>query len=99
MPESAAVVKSRKWLVFCSESKVYMDTTTILTEIGKLPVAEQVVLVQRVWDGIADSDTPLELTDVQRAEISRRSAELDANPDIAVPWEEVKRSLEERHRG
>ena len=76
-----------------------MDTAAILTEIGKLPVEDQIVLVQRVWDAIADSDTPLELTDAQKAEINRRSAELDANPDIAVPWEEVKRSLQERRRG
>lgn len=76
-----------------------MDTTAILTEIGKLPVEDQVELVQQVWDAIADSDTPLELTDAQKAEISRRSAELDANPDIAVPWDEVKRSLKERRRG
>ena len=62
-----------------------MDTTAILSEIEKLPVEQQVVLVQRVWDSMA--------------EIRRRSAELDANPDIAIPWEEVKRSLEDRRRG
>ena len=76
-----------------------MNTTSILTEIGKLPVDDQVVLVQRIWDRIADSDTPLELTDAQKAELNRRSAELDANPDMAIPWEEVKRSLEQRRRG
>ena len=76
-----------------------MDITAILTEIGKLPVEDQIVLVQRVWNAIADSDVPLKLTDAQKAEISRRSAELDANPDMAVPWEEVKRSLTERRRG
>jgi putative addiction module component (TIGR02574 family) len=77
---------------------VNVDTTAILIEIGKLPVEDQIVLVQRVWDAIADSDTPLELTDAQKAEISRRSAELDANPDMAIPWEEVRRSLKERRR-
>ena len=87
----------QEFVVFYSEAN--LDTTAILTEIGKLPVEEQVVLVQRVWDAIANSDTPLELTDAQKAEISRRSGELDANPDIAVPWEEVKRSLKERRRG
>ncbi len=75
-----------------------MDTTAILTEIGRLPVEDRIELVQRVWDAIADSDTPLELTDAQKAEIRCRSAELDANPDIAVPWEEVKRSLVKRRR-
>ena len=81
------------------ESMVSVNTTSILTEIGKLPVEDQVVLVQRIWDSIADSNTPLELTDAQKTELSRRSAELDANPDIAVPWEEVKRSLDERRSG
>ena len=82
-----------------SEPMVTVNTTSILAEIGKLPVEDQVVLVQRIWDGIADSNTPLDLTDAQKAELSRRSAELDANPDIAVPWEEVKRSLDERRNG
>ena len=89
LPESA---------ILYSESNVNMDTTAILTEIGKLPVEDQIVLVQQVWDAIADSDTPLDLTDAQKAEISRRSAELDANPDLAIPWDEVKRSLNERCR-
>jgi putative addiction module component (TIGR02574 family) len=86
-------------VVLNSELNVNMDTAAILTEIGKLPIEDQIVLVQRVWDAIGDSETPLELTDAQKAEIHRRSAELDANPDIAVPWEEVKRSLKERRRG
>ena len=76
-----------------------LDTQARTDVGGKLPVEDRIVLVQRVWDAIADSDTPLELTDEQKAEISRRSAELDANPDIAVPWEEVKRSLDERRNG
>ncbi len=76
-----------------------MNTTSILTEVEKLPIDDQVELVQQIWNRIVDSDARIELTDAQKAEISRRSAELDANPDIAVPWEEVKRSLQERRRG
>ena len=99
MRECGAMVPLFEFVVFYSELNVNVDTTAILTEIGKLPVEDQIVLVERVWDAIADSDTPLELTDAQRAEISRRSAELDANPDIAAPWKEVKRSRKERRRG
>jgi putative addiction module component (TIGR02574 family) len=79
--EYAAMVQLPESAILDSESNVNMDTTAILTEIGKLPVEDQIVLVQQVWDAIADSDTPLDLTDAQKAEISRRSAELDANPD------------------
>ena len=75
-----------------------MNTASILTEIGKLSVDDQVILVQRIWDNIAKSATPLELTAGQKTELDRRSAELDANPDMAVPWDDVKRSLEERRR-
>ena len=96
--EYAAMVQLPESAILYSESNVNMDTTAILTEIGKLPVEDQIVLVQRVWDAIADSDTPLDLTDTQKAEISRRSAELDANPDLAIPWDDVKRSLNERCR-
>lgn len=76
-----------------------MNTTSLLTEIEKLPIDDQVALVQQIWNRIVDSDARIALTDAQKAEISRRSAELDTNPDIAVPWEEVKRSLQERRRG
>ena len=74
-----------------------MNTAAILAEIGKLPVDEQVVLVQRIWDNIAQTESPLALSDVQKAELDRRSAELDADPEIGVPWEDAKRSLEQRH--
>ena len=92
------MVRSLEFVVLYWGLDVNVDTTAILTEIGKLPVEDQIVLVQRVWDAIADADTPLELTDAQKAEISRRSAEFDASPDMAIPWEEVKRSLMERRR-
>lgn len=76
-----------------------VNTTSILTEIGKLSVEDQVVLVQRIWDNIAESDTALELTEAQKAELDRRSAELDEKPDMAISWEDVKQSLEQRRRG
>lgn len=73
-----------------------MNTTSLLTEIQKLPVADQVVLVQQIWDQIAESDTVLPLTEAQKAELDRRSAELEANPEMAIPWEEVQESLRNR---
>ncbi len=73
-----------------------MSTASILAEIVKLPVTDQLLLVQRIWDNIAESHTPLDLTDAQKAELDRRAAELDADPQMAVRWEDVKRSLEER---
>ncbi len=76
-----------------------MNAASIVSEIQKLSVEDRVTLVQHIWNDIAKSNPPLNLTNAQKAELDRRSAELDANPNIAIPWDEVKRNLEDRLRG
>ena len=75
-----------------------MNAASIISEIQKLSMEDRVVLVQRIWDDIAESNLPLNLTEAQKAELDRRSAELDANPDMAIPWDEVKQNLQMRLR-
>jgi putative addiction module component (TIGR02574 family) len=58
--------------------------------IDRLPVAEQLALVQQIWDHIAATGPRPMLTDAQREELRRRVAEDDADPDGLVPWDEVK---------
>ena len=82
--------------IFPFAESTLMNTTTLLTEIQKLPVADRVVLVQQIWDQIAESDAVLHLTDAQKAEIDRRASELEANPDIAIPWQDVQQTLRNR---
>lgn len=36
------------------------------------------------------------LTEAQRAELDRRIADADANPDDGIPWEEVEKKIKER---
>jgi len=61
--------------------------------IERLSVEERLVLVEELWDSIADA-TPL--TDAQRAELDRRLADHEAHPDDVVSWEEVKSSIAAR---
>lgn len=61
--------------------------------IERLSVAERLVLVEELWDSIAAS-TPI--TDAQRAELDRRVADHEANPDDVVSWEEVHSSITAR---
>ncbi len=61
--------------------------------IEQLSVAERLVLVEELWDSIAAS-TPI--TDAQRAELDRRLADHEANPEDFVPWEEVHSSITAR---
>jgi len=67
-----------------------MPATIASLRIDRLPRDEQLALVQEIWDTIAKEQVPMELTDAQRAELVRRTAEDDATPDDVLPWEQVK---------
>ena len=67
--------------------------------IDKLSIEERLALVEELWDSIADSDAGLPLTDSQQAELDRRLAEHDAQPDDVVPWDQVKASIGGRLKG
>jgi len=67
--------------------------------IDRLPVEERLTLVEDIWDSIAADSAVLPLTDSQRAELDRRLAEHETNPDDVVPWEEVKDSITQRLKG
>ena len=58
--------------------------------IDQLPRDVRVALVHEIWDSIAAETVTVPLSDAQRAELERRIADDDANPDDVVPWEEVK---------
>ena len=64
--------------------------------IDCLPVEERLALVEDIWDSIAADSAALPLTDAQRAELDRRLAEHENNPDDVVPWEELRGSITER---
>ena len=64
--------------------------------IDRLGVEERLKLVEEIWDSIAADSAAVALTDAQRAELDRRIADHEVNPDDVVPWEEVKASISER---
>jgi putative addiction module component (TIGR02574 family) len=49
------------------------------------------------WNSLtnAEQEAAFVLTDEQMAELDRRIAEHEADPDSAIPWEEVKRVLKD----
>ena len=61
-----------------------------------LTVQQRIELIGQLWDGIPDSIEALPVPDWHREELDRRLALAEANPDAAIPWEEVKRQL--RHK-
>ena len=67
-----------------------------VSDLLHLSVAERIQLVEDLWDSIATEPEAMELTEAQRQEIDRRLAEHDANPESAIPWEEVRARLRQR---
>jgi putative addiction module component (TIGR02574 family) len=68
---------------------------TNLSELLKLPAEERAELAMALWETLTDAEreTKLALTPEQGAELDRRWAEHEENPDTAIPWDEVRRKL------
>ena len=67
-----------------------MSPTLQALGIDRLSVGERIALVQEIWDSIAADAERSPLTEEQKQEIDRRLAAHRANPQAAIPWEQVE---------
>jgi putative addiction module component (TIGR02574 family) len=67
-----------------------MMNAQLLSQARQLSVQGQLELVEALWDGIAKRNAVPAPTDAQKAELNRRLADHEANPDDVVSWSEVK---------
>lgn len=58
--------------------------------IDRFSVEDRLRLVQEIWDSIAAEVEQSSLTEAQRQEVDRRLAAHRANPQAAIPWEQVE---------
>ena len=58
--------------------------------IDQLSIPERIRLVQEIWDSIAAEIEHTPLTESQRQEVDRRLAAHRANPQAAIPWEQLE---------
>lgn len=58
--------------------------------IDRMSVDERLALVEAIWDSITPQTEATPLTDAQKAEVDRRLAAHQANPQAAIPWEQVE---------
>lgn len=65
------------------------------TEIRKLSLSERILLLEEVWDSIADEPDAWELSQEQMDELDRRVTAYEANPENTFTWDEVKAGLRE----
>ena len=70
--------------------------------LDRLTLDERIVLVHELQDSIAAEIAAAapgsSLTEAKRRELDRRLADLDANPDDVIPWEQVKAEALARFR-
>ena len=66
----------------------------IMTDMIKnLSLSEKILLVEELWDSIANDDEYPELTASQAAELNRRIDSYHANPGQGRTWDEIRNLL------
>jgi putative addiction module component (TIGR02574 family) len=70
-----------------------MSDSILPPEILGLPVASRLVIVEQLWDSIADDSDAVALTDFQKAELERRLELRKTDPGRNSPWAVVKERL------
>lgn len=65
-----------------------------ISNLRDLPVADKLRIVTQLWDDIAASSEPIVVPPDVLREASRRSAELKANPSLAIDDDELWRRVD-----
>jgi putative addiction module component (TIGR02574 family) len=74
--------------------------TQRVVDVEQLTPEEQLDLIGELWNRLSKAPENVPLTEAQRAEIDRRSEELDqdarAGRPLGIPWDEVFRQVRAR---
>ncbi len=57
--------------------------------IDRLSVADRIALAQEIWDSVAESIQQTPQSDAAVAELERRRAEDDLEPESSIEWQEI----------
>ncbi|MEW6501426.1 MAG: addiction module protein [Thermodesulfobacteriota bacterium] len=66
-------------------------------DILKLSVAERILLVEDIWDSIAELPEELTLSEAQQQELDRRLEAYHQDPEAGSPWAEVRERIKAGH--
>jgi putative addiction module component (TIGR02574 family) len=67
-----------------------MSVTLQQFGIDRLSIAERLELAQAIWESVVAEGAVPPLTEAQQADLTRRLAQLDADPDNVLTWEQIK---------
>ena len=61
--------------------------------IDRLSTAEKIALAQEIWESVAPDVPVPSPTPEQIEELMRRDDELEAHPESALTWEQIKQGI------
>jgi len=61
-----------------------------IDDIKMLDITERILLVEEIWDSIAQEQDSLGLTDYEKRVIDERLLSLKKNPNNLLSWDEIK---------
>ena len=64
--------------------------------IDRLSPEQRTNLALEIWESLNPPSLGTQLSKTQREELSRRDAELDANPELALSWRQLREGLKTR---
>ena len=75
-----------------------MRPEEIKQEIQKLNLAERLLLVEDVWDSIAQSNSELSMAEWQKRELDKRYKEYKEGKQTLHDWQSVHEELRNRYK-
>jgi putative addiction module component (TIGR02574 family) len=59
-------------------------------QIDRLSISERILLVEEIWDSIANQEKSFDLTNSQKKIVKERSNSFKINPALGRSWEEIR---------
>jgi putative addiction module component (TIGR02574 family) len=74
-----------------------MRPEEIREEISRLELSEKLLLVEDIWDSIAENNADIHLSEWQKAELKKRYGEFKDGKLEIHDWESVHEELRKEH--
>ena len=70
--------------------------TRIIQDILKLSIPERILMVEAIWDSIAESNQDVKLTEETMQLLDQRLEEHGQNPEEGSSWDDVKARIKKQ---
>lgn len=64
-----------------------------IDEIKQLDITERILLVEEIWDSIANEQENVGLSEYEKEVLDTRLASLENNSDNLMSWDEIKNKI------